>query len=457
VTRDTSKGRPATEVVGGGRTPPVSFSLRRTPRSPQSMVRIFGVIMALMVGFPGPVLTHPADEPRGQMVLEVDGGRLRGELVLPGLALPSPPPPAPFGPEDILQRSRDVMSRYLRSRVQILVDSEASILDVKSVTSIRRSKGTSEWLDLQFDCGTCESPRSISVVVDFDALWKLDIAENLQLLLEVDVPSGRRLVTLDPAHTRFDWDARQSIDPILVTGPSSAGGAEGNPRALPAVVLPALLLAAFTLLAAVSIHRQRGPHSVWRSESYITVTTMALIWMHAMWPRDSGGLPGVDRSSLAARLLENSYRALGARTESGIYDSLASSVDGPLLERLYLEMYRGLFDARAGTVSTSIIDLDIQSVEILNAKRAAEVSFPGSHLDPKRSGVDGAPAGGLVDAFRVRMKWQVSGIERHSRHAHRRLNVYDAEFTIGGVGGFWKLVDCRVLDLERPVQDMDGT
>jgi hypothetical protein len=129
-------------------------------------------------------------------------------------------------------------------------------------------------------------------------------------------------------------------------------------------------------------------------------------------------------AALTQQMLANVYRAFDFRGESQVYDRLAKTVDGPVLERIYLDQRRTLRVARAGGAEARV-----KSVEVMSAVAA--------------------PVEGSAAAFRVRAKWTIYGTVGHWGHVHQRRNLYEADLVISGASGAWKFTDFEVLDQER--------
>lgn len=137
-------------------------------------------------------------------------------------------------------------------------------------------------------------------------------------------------------------------------------------------------------------------------------------------------------------LHENIYRAFDYTNESDVYDALAESVDGPLLERLYDEVYRSLVLQEAGGAVSRVssvrhLDLAVEEVGVVG-----ERALPGF----------------VVDAT-----WQVDGAVYHWGHAHTRTNEYRARYTVHAAEQGWRIAASEVLAQRRvdaaPLSDVD--
>ena len=66
-------------------------------------------------------------------------------------------------------------------------------------------------------------------------------------------------------------------------------------------------------------------------------------------------------------LLNNTYHAFAYREESRVFDTLAQSVDGPLLERLYLDIQRSVGESEGGGPRVRVLDVEVRECEVLAA------------------------------------------------------------------------------------------
>ena len=126
--------------------------------------------------------------------------------------------------------------------------------------------------------------------------------------------------------------------------------------------------------------------------------------------------------AVVAALLHNIYRAFDYRDEEQIYDVLARSASGDLLEQIYLETRRGLVLANQGGARAKVKEIEL--VEL--AARAAEGR-----------------------SFVADVTWNVSGSVGHWGHVHQRRNRVRARLTLAPQAGVWKLMEMEVLEEER--------
>jgi hypothetical protein len=147
-----------------------------------------------------------------------------------------------------------------------------------------------------------------------------------------------------------------------------------------------------------------------------------------------GGMAGArempaDADALAAftPLQANVYRAFDYSRESDIYDALAQSVDGALLDHIYDEVYRGLVMREEGG----------------SLARAKSVGILESRVVAKAIAADGHPS------FQIRAAWRVEGVVYHWGHSHARTNEYKANYTIETRPEGWRIVALEPLEQRR--------
>jgi len=130
-----------------------------------------------------------------------------------------------------------------------------------------------------------------------------------------------------------------------------------------------------------------------------------------------------DAAEIVNALLLNIYHAFDYRDESKVYDVLEVSVDGPLLERVYLDVLRGLqFDDGDGP-RVKVNHLDLRQ----------------AHAEP----LDGE------EGFLCDTEWVAVGNVVHWGHSHTRLNKYHAWLTIKPVDGIWKITNLEIVEEGR--------
>jgi hypothetical protein len=124
-------------------------------------------------------------------------------------------------------------------------------------------------------------------------------------------------------------------------------------------------------------------------------------------------------------LLYNVYRALDFRQEEVVFDRLAQSLSGEVLERVYLEMRKGLRLENQGGARVRVREVELLEV---------------TPQEPTEAG-----------ALRYRTRWNATGSVGHWGHTHLRTNSYDALMTLDRIGNQWKIADIDILEEQRVV------
>jgi hypothetical protein len=191
------------------------------------------------------------------------------------------------------------------------------------------------------------------------------------------------------------------------------------------LLVPALLLG---LPRRRSLGRFRGPLALLLAGCAVTG------WPLARWtlPSPLAAAPQLSdeqAGAILAALHKNAYRAFDYRDEQDVYDALAKSVDGPLLNELYLQIRRGLeMREQGGAVSR------IREVKMVDSRRWNGPAF--AELADERG-------------FAYRCRWTVAGTVEHWGHVHARTNEYEALFTVEPRDNAWKITALDVRNERR--------
>jgi len=172
-------------------------------------------------------------------------------------------------------------------------------------------------------------------------------------------------------------------------------------------------------IAAIALAQWVRGHQRWRGlvAAAALAATAGTFWVS----RDSG-LTDARAREIVSGLLHNVYRAFDFRQEEQIYDVLAKTVQGELLEQIYLETRRGLELASQGGARVKVKEIAL--VELT---------------------AESADSGGFI----ATVTWNAAGSVGHWGHVHQRQNQYQAELRIQPVAGVWKLVGMEILQEER--------
>ncbi|MBT8438885.1 MAG: hypothetical protein KJO91_04095 [Gammaproteobacteria bacterium] len=198
---------------------------------------------------------------------------------------------------------------------------------------------------------------------------------------------------------------------------------------LPVVSIGAIIVAIAAGWWLWQLRRQRLPYMM----PLLAVVTAAVIAVVAFpfmkltihRPAVMIGQLSTDETRLIMHsLLKNVYLSFEFRDESDVFDKLALSVNGELLEEIYLQNRNSLAVKKAGGAQARV-----NEIEILEAE--AEMSTS-----------DG-------NGFAVRAKWTAKGSVDHWGNVFVRKNYYDGLLNIQIEDGQWKITDLDLLEEKR--------
>lgn len=200
-------------------------------------------------------------------------------------------------------------------------------------------------------------------------------------------------------------------------------------------------------LASLVVLIVGGGAALWmnRNKRHLgAIGTSTLVVVIAWFGRHQGVVEiggGVDLPDAASAeqiflpLHANIYRAFDYTAESDIYDALAQSVDGPLLDTLYNQVYRGLIMQEEGG-----------AVSRVTAVRPVDIQVESIGIVPD----DGRPG------FDVLARWQVDGKVTHWGHSHERTNEYLARYTVLQTEQGWRIGGSQVQEQMRVSATPEG-
>ena len=148
--------------------------------------------------------------------------------------------------------------------------------------------------------------------------------------------------------------------------------------------------------------------------------------------RAPASIADADAQATFEALQANLYRAFDYESESAVYDALARSVTGDLLEETYLSVRRALVMEEEGGAMSRVV-----------AIRPLDTRLESQGV------IDLGGGAGSVAAFTVSARWQVDGRVTHWGHAHDRTNEYEGRFTVAAENAGWRIHDAEITRQER--------
>jgi hypothetical protein len=123
-------------------------------------------------------------------------------------------------------------------------------------------------------------------------------------------------------------------------------------------------------------------------------------------------------------LLKNVYRAFDFREEEDVYDKLAISASGSLLDDLYLQNRKSFEVKRAGGAQAKVKEVEILDVNVESGSS-------------------------IKQAIDLTSTWTAMGTVGHWGHIHTRKNHYEAVVIVEPVNGSWKITGLELLEEKR--------
>ena len=133
--------------------------------------------------------------------------------------------------------------------------------------------------------------------------------------------------------------------------------------------------------------------------------------------REPPELSAAEAEQVFDSLLHGMYRAMDFGSAERVYDVLATTVGGELLEELYLQLRRSLEVRDQGGAIARIRDVTFESGQTA-ARAETTAAWP---------------------AVEYRSTWTVAGTIEHWGHVHERQNQFEAIFTLEPRDGCWKI------------------
>lgn len=318
------------------------------------------------------------------------------------------------------------VAEFIGERLDLAVDGEKVKPGLDRVHFLRRTLRTStvviprEELDVHsatlgviFVQPMTELPQSATLT------WDLFSPKFPEVRSAATDEAGAMPYLLKPDDNRLEWknflQNPTDLSPKAVGEPPEKWRLWLRPAGIGCVVIGALVL----VLAVAGSVRRRQP-------SWMPAALGLAILGSGWWMWAAGNAARIDAQiarEVVGKLLYNVYRSFDFRQEEAVYDMLAGSVAGPLLESTYLETRRALVLENQGGAQARV-----------NTVEVAELA---PRFLPDGTG------------FRVDADWVVGGSVGHWGHIHQRRNRYRAELTVEPIAGKWKITGMNVTSEER--------
>ncbi|MFM7259491.1 MAG: hypothetical protein ACKO3W_02700 [bacterium] len=262
-----------------------------------------------------------------------------------------------------------------------------------------------------------------------DLLSPLPAKPPLEIAAEWTADGLRSQVLFTRAEPGFTW--RRTSDQLA-----------SRLEKVPTPPAPEPLVPAFATLAIGLFVLAYGAAAIARRPPIVALGTglVAAVVVIVVRPSGPGLLAFGERASRAIdegeacrtfeALQANLYRAFDYEREESIYDALAQSVDGELLEETYLSVRRALVMEEEGGAMSRVVAVRPVATRVVSQGEIDDGNGP-------------------VRAFTVEARWQVDGRVTHWGHSHDRINEYDGRFTVAATGAGWRIHDAEITRQER--------
>jgi len=276
----------------------------------------------------------------------------------------------------------------------------------------------------------------------FDLQWLWFAPGQERLALEIASAGRPAARYLSPDRPELRWELEEdALEPLPEMLPVPGAKLERR-RPLRHALYPGVLLVTASALA--TMRWQRGTPG-W----VFAMGGLGLFCAIGSAKFETERIVGPDEGESEAivhGLLRNIYHAFDYREETEVYDTLAESVGGTLLERVYLEIRESLELEGRGGPRVRVQEVALREVSPLS-------------LEDARNGERGG-------RMRLRAEWATVGEVTHWGHTHERTNRYEAVMELvadfgagrpsgqgGGepaaIVGDWRVVGLELLDEER--------
>jgi len=294
---------------------------------------------------------------------------------------------------------------------------------------------------ITFEIGLKRAPQLIRLIWDNDQLWvrmgarragSLSSKVMPGVLVYQDELSPIKFTPEEPEHIWRPLGPKLKTPPpsVLALSPPPPPTLDQLPWLLPTCLIALLLSPLFIRREPLSL-RLLGYALLLIAlpTSYLSITAA---------PNPFGGeraqLGDEQRRAIFELLHQNIYRAFDYERDEEVYDALAQSVTGELLDWTFQEIYRSLIlsDEGGARARVSLVKpLSWEAVE-LNERESSALKLESSGLKARELG-----------AFAARYRWRVIGEVSHWGHSHRRVNDYEARYAVAHGPKGWRIFSVR--------------
>ena len=346
-------------------------------------------------------------------------------------------------PLPTLEECREAIERYFREHCPVVVDgiTVAPILDQVDFEAMENQVNMGEVSNFVMSYIILHYPLK-AMPKSIDMRWNLFLPDRVKELVPQEPdPTGHDPQTVDavfytdgeldlikftPTEPQFIWHTPKPILSVDAANRLQVAQAVLPERFL-RMAWPIAGVLAF--MGVIVFFSQGRRLRVWQGGLLACGLTGVLVAQDSLKISlgvDKPELSGAEVLALFEDLHRNIYRAFDYDSDEEIYDTLAQSVTGGLLDQVYGEVYKSLVMKEEGGAVCRVRQVDYQKC----------VLAEGLALDGGGYGID--------------CQWQVSGLVSHWEHTHERLNGYEARYELRpDVDGVWRIHAVKVTREEH--------
>ncbi|MBX2852790.1 MAG: hypothetical protein KTR15_13730 [Phycisphaeraceae bacterium] len=266
---------------------------------------------------------------------------------------------------------------------------------------------------------------------EYDADGKpIHAEEDLQVVAVVSEAGREQVVLFAPQEPGYTWHSGEAI-----ALPEALLNAQPVQRNFINVPVPSIVLVLAGLVCGAITLRQSKPRAVGLVVFSLVAAGACLPYGNMKLEHTStGATPSSDEAlAIFESLHRNIYRAFDYTDEGAVYDALAQSVDGPMLETIYNDVYQSLILREENGAVSKVVRVEIEEAKLTGKFDSAASTPPDEELG----------------SFVVHASWQVDGLVTHFGHAHKRTNAFEAVYTVAPRAAGWRIVEVDILDQRR--------
>lgn len=199
------------------------------------------------------------------------------------------------------------------------------------------------------------------------------------------------------------------------------------------VPVPSVVLVVLGLVCGAVLFQRDRPRAVGLAVFACVVAAACLPYGRLVFEHTPPYADLDDAEALAVfeSLHRNIYRAFDYTDEGAVYDALAQSVDGPMLETIYNDVYQSLIMREENGAVSKVVRVSVDRAVV------------DREIDEQTAVTHGS------GAYVVVCNWEVDGVVTHFGHTHARTNAFEAVYTVAPRAAGWRIVESRVIDQAR--------